>query len=75
MMGTGSHMNDDQVSGHSEDLNEETRDEYDFSRGVRGKHHPTYRRGHINLVRKRDGTTVAYSSADQTIAPDRPTTM
>lgn len=68
-------MNDDQMSEHSEDLNEEMRDEYDFSRGVRGKHYPAYGRGYIILMRKRDETTVAYSSADQTIAPNRPTTM
>ena len=31
--------------------------EYDFSGGVRGKHHQAYRRGHAVQIAKRDGTT------------------
>ena len=31
--------------------------EYDFSDGVRGKHHQAYRRGYQVVVRKTDGTT------------------
>ena len=36
----------------------EMREEYDFSKGVRGKHHKAYRAGHTVRVRKADGTTV-----------------
>lgn len=32
------------------------RDEYDFSRGVRGKHYRAYRAGHSVRVTKADGT-------------------
>ena len=35
----------------------EMRDEYDFSEGVRGKHHKAYRRGHSVHISKRDGST------------------
>jgi hypothetical protein len=31
-------------------------EEYDFSRGVRGKHHRAYRAGHTVRVTKDDGT-------------------
>jgi hypothetical protein len=31
--------------------------EYDFSQGVRGKHHRAYRQGYQVTVRKTDGTT------------------
>ena len=34
--------------------------EYDFSGGVRGKHHQAYRRGHAVQIDKRDGTTEMY---------------
>ena len=39
-------------------LNDDTadmREEYDFSQGVRGKHHRAYRAGHLVRVRKSDG--------------------
>jgi hypothetical protein len=36
----------------------ETLSEYDFSRGVRGKHHRAYERGHTVKIHKQDGTTV-----------------
>lgn len=36
---------------------EEMLPEYDFSRGVRGKHHAAYRRGHSVTIHKTDGTT------------------
>ena len=40
---------------------EEMRDEYDFSKGVRGKHHKAYREGHTVHIHKNDGaTTVQY---------------
>lgn len=32
------------------------RTEYDFSKGVRGKHHQAYRAGHTVRVRKSEGT-------------------
>ena len=32
------------------------RDEYDFSKGVRGKHYKAYREGHTVIVNKDDGT-------------------
>jgi hypothetical protein len=32
------------------------RDEYDFSKGVRGKHYKAYREGHAVIVNKDDGT-------------------
>ena len=35
----------------------EMRDEYDFSKGVRGKHYKAYRDGHTVEIHKRDGTT------------------
>ena len=37
---------------------ETNRTEYDFSYGVRGKHHKAYRRGHQVTIHKSDGTTV-----------------
>lgn len=32
--------------------------EYDFSKGVRGKHYKAYRQGHTVTIHKTDGTTV-----------------
>jgi hypothetical protein len=32
------------------------RDEYDFSKGVRGKHYKAYREGHTVIVHRDDGT-------------------
>jgi len=32
------------------------RDEYDFSKGVRGKHYKAYREGHTVIIHKEDGT-------------------
>ena len=34
----------------------EMRDEYDFSKGVRGKHYRLFREGHTVRVHKEDGT-------------------
>jgi len=40
---------------------EEMRDEYDFSKGVRGKRYKAYREGHTVQIHKSDGTsTVQY---------------
>ena len=35
----------------------EMKDEYDFSKGIRGKHYKTYREGHTVHIHKSDGTT------------------
>lgn len=35
---------------------DEMREEYDFSGGVRGKHHRAYRAGHTVRIRTADGT-------------------
>jgi len=40
----------------SDDNTMEMREEYDFSRGVRGKHYHAYREGHTVRVTKADGT-------------------
>ena len=40
----------------SDDNTKEMREEYDFSRGVRGKHYRAYRAGHTVCVTKTDGT-------------------
>ena len=40
----------------SDDNAKEMREEYDFSRGVRGKHYRSYRAGHTIRVTKPDGT-------------------
>jgi hypothetical protein len=37
---------------------EELRPEYDFSKGVRGKHYQAYREGHTVTIHKKDGTTI-----------------
>ena len=43
---------------HKDDSeNNEMKEEYDFSGGVRGKHHRGYREGHTVHVHKEDGTT------------------
>ena len=44
----------------------EMRAEYDFSRGVRGKHYREYREGHAVRVRKVDGTvSVQYFTQEE----------
>ena len=35
---------------------DEMREEYDFSKGVRGKHYREYRAGHVVRIQKSDGT-------------------
>jgi len=37
--------------------NNDMREEYDFSGGVRGKHYKAYRNGHNVRIHKEDGTT------------------
>jgi ATP-dependent RNA circularization protein (DNA/RNA ligase family) len=41
-----------------EPLDDEMLAEYDFSGGVRGKHHEAYRQGHTVTVHQADGTTI-----------------
>lgn len=48
---------------------DEMREEYDFSDGVRGKHYEAYRRGHTILVHKTDGTSETRSSVGQSLLP------
>lgn len=40
----------------SEHSSDDMREEYDFSRGVRGKHYQAYRAGHVVRVQKSDGS-------------------
>jgi hypothetical protein len=44
--------------------------EYDFSKGVRGKHHQAYRQGHSVTINHQDGTTTT-----QEFPPSSPTTL
>ena len=45
---------------------EEMRDEYDFSGGVRGKHHKAYREGHAVRVHQMDGgASVQYFTQEE----------
>ena len=40
--------------------------EYDFSKGVRGKHHKAYRQGHSVKIEKQDGTSeVHYFTSEE----------
>jgi hypothetical protein len=42
---------------NEKEINEnDMRDEYDFSKGMRGKHYKAYRDGHTVLINKDDGT-------------------
>jgi hypothetical protein len=56
-------------SDHNAD---EMRHEYDFSQGIRGKHHAAYRAGHVVRVRKSDGSVEEhhFSLADGAIMLD-----
>lgn len=49
---------------------EEMRDEYDFSKGVRGKHAKALRDGHTTIVHKSDGSTVTHETRPIILAPD-----
>lgn len=51
---------------------DEMRTEYDFSDGVRGKHHKAYRQGHSVKIEKRDGSTEVhyFTPADGSIMLD-----
>ena len=41
------------------------RDEYDFSKGVRGKHYKAYREGHAVIINKDDGTKLIQYSTQE----------
>lgn len=45
------------IPGNSSKDDTEMRKEYDFSKGVRGKHYQAYRAGHTVRITKADGTT------------------
>jgi ATP-dependent RNA circularization protein (DNA/RNA ligase family) len=50
-------MKENYMKKDKNELNEtEMRDEYDFSKGVRGKHYKAYREGHTVIIHKSDGT-------------------
>ncbi len=45
------------MKNNKKEFNENNmKDEYDFSKGVRGKHYKAYREGHAVIVNKDDGT-------------------
>ena len=48
------------------------REEYDFSGGVRGKHYAAYRKGHTVNIHKSDGTTLVqyFTQEDGTVMLD-----
>jgi len=48
------------------------REEYDFSGGVRGKHYKAYRKGHTVHIHKSDGTTLVqyFTQEDGTVMLD-----
>jgi hypothetical protein len=56
----------------SERLDDEMLAEYDFTGGVRGKHHEAYRQGHTVTIHQTDGTTVVqtFSPADEIVLLD-----
>jgi len=48
------------------------REEYDFSGGVRGKHYTAYRKGHTVHIHRSDGTTLVqyFTQEDGTVMLD-----
>ena len=46
------------------------REEYDFSKGVRGKHAESLRGGHTTIIQKSDGSTVIRESRPIILDPD-----
>lgn len=46
------------------------RKEYDFSKGVRGKHAKALRNGHRTIIHKADGTTVTRETRPIILEPD-----
>jgi hypothetical protein len=50
-------MRENNMKKNNKELDENNmRDEYDFSKGVRGKHYKAYRLGHMVSIKKDDGT-------------------
>ncbi len=49
---------------------EEMREEYDFSKGVRGKHAKALRNGHKTIIHKTDGSTVMRETRPIILEPD-----
>ncbi|CAN5139203.1 hypothetical protein BH20ACI2_BH20ACI2_22360 [soil metagenome] len=49
---------------------DEMRAEYDFSDGVRGKHHKALKKGHQTVVTKADGSIVVTETKLIALAPD-----
>ncbi len=49
---------------------EEMRQEYDFSKGVRGKHFEAMQKGHTTIIHKTDGSTVIKETKLIALAPD-----
>ncbi len=49
---------------------EEIRDEYDFSKGVRGKHAKSLAHGHTTIIHKSDGSTTIRESRPIILEPD-----
>lgn len=49
---------------------EEMRREYDFSRGVRGKHVESLRNGHRTIIHKSDGSVVERETRPIILEPD-----
>src|SRR6185437_9157458 len=62
---SGDNMSNRQIDSQEDEM----REEYDFSDGVRGKHYEAYRRGHTILVHKTDGTSETRSSVGQSLLP------
>lgn len=46
------------------------RKEYDFSKGVRGKHFEAIQKGHTTIIHKMDGSTVIRETKLIALAPD-----
>ena len=49
---------------------DEMRDEYDFSKGIRGEHFEEMKRGYTTIIHKTDGSTVVRETKLIAIAPD-----
>lgn len=49
---------------------DEMREEYDFSKGVRGKHFEKMQKGHQTIIHKSDGSKVVRITRPIILAPD-----
>jgi hypothetical protein len=49
---------------------DEIRPEYDFSKGVRGKHAKAMQEGHTTIIRKIDGSVAVKQTRPTTLEPD-----